>query len=199
MKGLYIVTGPSGAGKSTLCRRVIDKQPDLAASVSHTTRTPRSSEQEGVHYHFVEKPAFGKMIDEDHFAEWTQIHGNYYGSSHAEVEKGLSGEGAVIFELEGHGALQIKAKYPQACTIFVLPPSLDALRKRLEDRAQDAPDEIERRLQYALTEIQYVEQFEYVLVNEDFEQAVRRITTILRANTFRRHLVWPDVADRFRE
>lgn len=196
MKGLFIISGPSGAGKSSLCREVLSKLSGIRTSVSHTTRKPRGAEQNGIHYHFVDRPTFEQMIKEDLFAEWTQIHGHYYGTSHEELQ---TSEGDLILEIEGHGALQIKGKYPEACTIFILPPSMDEFQKRLKSRNEDSDAEMERRLKNVRAEIRYVDQFDYLVINDDFYKAADDLMTIIRTGRMRRRLIWPMIEDRFRQ
>ena len=172
--------------------------PNLRTAVSHTTRPPRGQEQDGVQYHFVSKETFQEMITADKFAEWTQIHSNFYGTSHQEIVEAEQQNVGLILEIEGHGALQIKGKYPRAATIFILPPSIDELRARMVHRGENTPDEIERRIQNAIAEIQYVEQFDYVVINDDFETAVSQIESIISAERLRKHLVWPRISSRFK-
>jgi guanylate kinase len=195
VKGLYIVSGPSGAGKSSLCREVLSRLSGIRTSISHTTREPRGAEQNGVHYHFVDHPSFEQMIKEERFAEWTQIHSNYYGTSHEELK---SSQGDLILEIEGHGALQIKGQYPDACTIFILAPSMEEFRNRLVARNEDSDDEVERRLENVRAEIQYVDQFDYIVINDEFAAAAEDLITLIRSGRMRRKMIWPMIEDRFR-
>lgn len=197
MNSIIIVSGPSGVGKSSLDREIIEKLPGIRLSISHTTRKPRGLEENGIHYHFVDEDIFRYMLDNGELAEWTSIHGNYYGTSHAELQSVESGENDLILEIEGHGALQIKQKYPFAQTIFILPPSLNELQKRIEGRMEDSPEQIKRRIQNAMAEIEYIEQFDYIVINDDFEKAVEQIDTIVKATRLRRQIIWPQVAKKY--
>ena len=195
MKDFFIITGPSGVGKSSLCRQLLKNLSGIRTATSHTTRVPRGTEKSGREYHFVDPPTFESMIKSDQFAEWTQIHGNYYGTSRREIE---NAEDDLVFEIEGHGAMQLKSQYDAAHTIFILPPSIDALRARLQARSEDDPEEIERRVTNALFEIQYAEQFEFLIINDDFDEAVVQLELIVKSHRLRKERVWPHVADRFR-
>lgn len=198
MKTIFIITGPSGVGKSSLNTAMLRRMNGIRMSVSHTTRKPRGKEMDGVQYNFVDKQTFKDMLDEEKFAEWTQIHGNYYGTSHYELQSVQRDETDLILEIEGHGALQIKGQYPLAKTIFILPPSLAELRKRIVGRSEDAPEEIERRLKNAVAEIEYVEQFEYLIVNNEFDTALFELETIIKSDRLSRARQWPALADRFK-
>ena len=198
MKGLFIITGPSGVGKSSLTGALVNKLSDIRVAISHTTRSPRGDEKHGVHYYFIDKETFNKMIEEKKLAEWTQIHGHYYGTSHEEIQTVERDESDLFLEIEGHGALQIKGQYPMALTIFVLPPSLRDLRQRLEERGTDSQEEIDRRMKNALAEIEYIEQFEFIVINDVLKQAADQLEYIVQAHRLRRKAVWPSIADRFK-
>lgn len=197
MKSIIIVSGPSGVGKSTLDRKLIRQVPDIRLSISHTTREPRGREENGTHYHFVDESTFKTMLDKGELAEWTRIHGNYYGTSHAELLSVENGQYDLILEIEGQGAMQIKQKYPDARSVFVLPPSLDELRRRIEGRKEDPPEQIQRRMDNAIAEIEYIDKFDYIVINDEFEKTLEQISTIVRAIRLRRELVWPQIARKF--
>lgn len=184
---LLILCSPSGAGKSTLTRFLLDALPELTFSVSHTTRKPRANERDGVHYHFVERDAFEKMVDAGAFAEWAHVHGNLYGTSTSEIERARAeGKRGIVFDVDYQGARQIKAKLPEAVGVFVLPPSMEELRRRLEGRGTDAPEVIERRYQKALVEIEHYGFFDYLLVNDDLDRAKQALLGIALAERHRR-------------
>jgi len=198
VRGLFIVSGPSGAGKSSLCGELIKVTKDVKLSVSHTTRAPRGNEVSGKEYYFVDKKAFKTMLDEGGLAEWTQIHGNYYGTSHKELNLIKSGDKDIILEIEGHGALQIKGQYPLAKTIFILTPDLETLRKRIMERGENEAGEIDSRMRNALAEIDYVEQFDYLVINDDFKTALSDLMTIIHANRQSRGFVWSKYSENFK-
>jgi len=197
VRGLYIISGPSGAGKSILCKELVNSLDNIKISISHTTRPPRGNEIEGENYYFVQKESFKKMLEESKFAEWTQIHGNYYGTSHSELKSINPGDKDIILEIEGHGALQIKGQYPMAKTIFILPPNLEILRKRIESRAEDSEEEIDRRMVNALSEIDYIEQFDYLIINDDLQKAHYDLKAIIHSNRQRRAILWPKLSKQF--
>jgi len=198
LKGsLFIITGPSGTGKSALCKELIGRISNLRFSISHTTRAPRGRERDGVHYHYTDKATFEQMIEQGRFAEWTQIHRNYYGTSHDEILQASESGQDLILEIEGDGATQILKQYSNAVSIFVLPPSFDELRRRIEGRGEDAQDEIDRRMANAAAEMKFIEDFEFVVVNDDFNVAVDDLEHIVKAARQRRAFVWPGLVDRF--
>jgi guanylate kinase len=187
---LLILCSPSGAGKTTLTRHLLRELPELTFSVSHTTRPPREGERDGEAYHFVDREAFLRMVDEERFAEWAEVHGNLYGTSTDQLE--LAREGGrrgIVFDVDHQGARQIKAKLPDAVGVFVLPPSMEELRRRLERRATDSPEVIERRFAIARDEIAHYPSFDYLVVNDDLEEAKRTVVSIVRAELVRRRRV----------
>ena len=184
---LLILCSPSGAGKSTLTRFLLDSLPEVTFSVSHTTRAPRPNELDGVHYHFVERDLFTHMADAGSFAEWAHVHGNLYGTSTTEIDRARrEGKRVLVFDIDYQGARQIKAKLPEAVGVFVLPPSMQELRRRLESRGTDAPEVIERRYQKALVEIEHYGFFDYLIVNDDLARAQQALLGITLAERHRR-------------
>ncbi len=183
---LLILSSPSGAGKSTLTAKLRERFPGLRFSVSHTTRPPRNNEQRGREYHFVSRPDFEAMIARDEFVEWAEVHGSLYGTSIAEIERARdTGEG-VLFDVDYQGARQIRARYPEAVTVFILPPSLDELEHRLRSRASDSEESITRRLAAALGEIEHYGFFDYIVVNDRLEEAAEELRGIVMAERCRR-------------
>jgi guanylate kinase len=150
---LIIVSSPSGAGKTTLCRKLLAEFGDLRFSVSHTTRAARPGEVDGSDYHFIDEATFDKMVDDEMFIEWAHVHGNRYGTSHGEIRAAAAESKDLVFDVDYQGARQIKEQYPAAVGIFVLPPSIEELRRRLWSRGTDAEDALRRRFQAALDEI----------------------------------------------
>ena len=185
---MLILSSPSGAGKTTLTRMLLqDKSIDLSLSVSSTTRERRSSEVDGIHYHFITRPQFERMRDADDFLEWAEVHGNFYGSPRAPVEAVLSQGRDVLFDIDYQGTQQVRQKAPQdVVTIFILPPTMKELRARLERRAEDSQETIDKRLVNARHEIQRWTSYDYVLVNDDLQQTYKQVLTILAAERLRR-------------
>lgn len=181
----FIVSSPSGAGKTTLTGRLRQAVPDLRFSVSHTTRTPRAGELEGREYHFVTREAFKRSIERDEFLEWAEVHGNLYGTARSEIDHAQSARG-VIFDIDHQGARQIKSREPDAVAVFILPPSMDTLHERLRDRASDDDATVQKRFAGAREEIAHYGLFDYVLVNDDLEEATLQLISIFRAEECRR-------------
>src|SRR5262249_7727200 len=164
---LIVVSAPSGAGKTTLCHEVRSLVPDLYYSVSYTTRAPRPGEVNGTDFHFVSAAQFVAMRDRDEFAEWASVHGHLYGTPARAIEGGLSRGLDVLLDMGAHGARQLRQRYPEAVSVFIMAPSLADLDARLRERKSDAPGEIERRLSRAREEIAAWRQYEYLIINRD--------------------------------
>ena len=179
---LLIVSSPSGAGKTTLTRRLLQEFPQFRFSVSHTTRKPRANEVDGQDYHFVTKEAFRDVIDEDGFAEWADVHGNLYGTSVAEIDLArAAGKSGVLFDVDYQGARQIKEKFPEAIGVFILPPSMDELRRRLDNRGSDDAASRQRRFDKARDEIGHYPFFDYMIVNDELQRALSELRGIVLA------------------
>lgn len=183
---LYIVAAPSGAGKTSLVKRLVDTTPGVVVSISHTTRPPRPGEEDGAHYHFVTDPTFEAMRAEGAFLEHARVFGNRYGTSRAAVEARLAAGLDVILEIDWQGARQVRALAPASATVFILPPSREALRQRLAGRGQDSPETIERRMAAALDELSHYAEFDYLVVNDQFSAALEALRSIVIANRQRR-------------
>lgn len=187
---LIIVSAPSGAGKTTLCRRVIaELGGTIRYSISHTTRERRGRERDGVDYHFVTEARFDEMIAHGDLAEWATIHRHRYGTSKAEIAAAAAAGIDLFLDIEGRGALQIKQQYPEAIGVFILPPSLAVLRERLRERGTDAPEEIARRVDNARRETEFIGNYDYIIVNDDLEAAVRALTAVVLAAGQRRKMM----------
>ena len=182
---LMIVSSPSGAGKTTLCNRLLGEFSDLRFSTSHTTRKAWPGEIDGKHYHFVDETTFEKMVEEDRFIEWAFVHGNRYGTARSEVSGAASSKVDLIFDIDFQGARQIKAKYPDAVAVFVLPPSIEALHSRLRKRGTESPDSLDTRFKAALKEIGHHHLFEYLITNDDLNTAYDQLRAILLAERSR--------------
>src|SRR5450830_89276 len=177
---LFIISAASGAGKTSLIKALLEKDAHLKLSISHTTRKPRPREVDGVDYHFVDEAAFLQILGEAQFLESAEVHGARYGTSQASVEGPLKAGFDVILEIDWQGAAQVRSLYPQAISIFVLPPSIEALAQRLNNRAQDSSETIARRIAAARTEMAHVSEFDYVTINDDFNDALQDISAIIR-------------------
>jgi guanylate kinase len=185
---MLVISSPSGAGKTSLSRRLLMDHPKLSLSISCTTRPPRAGELEGREYHFVDHAQFKRMIAEDAFLEWAEVHENCYGSPRAPVMAALEAGRDVLFDIDWQGARQVaKLGGDDVVRVFVLPPSMQELRRRLYARAEDAADVIERRLARAKGEIAHWDEYDYVVVNEDFDRAYASISHIYYAAKSRRH------------
>jgi len=178
---LFVVAAPSGAGKSSLVKALLELDSHVQPSVSHTTRAPRGQEKHGREYFFVSEPEFDAMVQADGFVEWAHVHNHRYGTSKKAIEERMSQGADVILEIDFQGALQIKKVFANAVTIFILPPSWEELRSRLERRGEDTPAVIEVRLQNAALEMAQVNQFDFVIINELFDRAVFDLKSIVHA------------------
>lgn len=182
---LLIVAAPSGAGKSSLVNALLERDPNIVLSISHTTRPPRPAEREGEHYHFIDVAEFEREVAAGVFLEHALVHGNHYGTSRKLVE-GAIGQGRdVLLEIDWQGARQIRKSMPEAVGTFILPPSHAELERRLRKRGSDSDEVIARRLAAARQEIAHAEEFDYLLVNDDFELAVEQLHAIVRAQRLR--------------
>lgn len=177
---LFIITAASGAGKTTLVKALLKADKQLCLSVSHTTRRPRPGEINGVDYHFVDEATFLQMLGEAQFLESAYVHGARYGTSQKAVDTALHAGLDVILEIDWQGAAQVRELYPQAVSIFVLPPSIETLEQRLKNRGQDCSDTIAKRLAVAREEMSHVSEFDYVTINDDFDVALQDISAIIR-------------------
>ncbi|MBL8505518.1 guanylate kinase [Methylobacillus glycogenes] len=187
MKGnLFIITAPSGAGKTSLVGALLDGDEHLKLSVSHTTRQPRPGEIEGVHYYFVPEAKFVEMLGHGDFLESAQVHGGYYGTSGSTVDAVLQQGLDLILEIDWQGAQQVRQQYQDAISIFILPPSIEALEQRLNNRGQDSAEVIKRRLAAAREEMSHVAEFDYVTINDRFEHALEDLRAIIRSQRLRR-------------
>ncbi len=178
---LFIVTAPSGAGKTSLVKALVESTDALCVSVSHTTRAPREAEVDGVNYNFVSQETFFAMREAQEFFESAEVYGNFYGTSKTWVNEQLEAGTDVILEIDWQGARQVREQHPEACSIFVLPPSLRALTERLTGRGQDDADTIARRMQQAVAEISHVEEADYIVVNDDFDKALSDLRGLVLA------------------
>nr|VFK60039.1 MAG: guanylate kinase [Candidatus Kentron sp. TUN]VFK69303.1 MAG: guanylate kinase [Candidatus Kentron sp. TUN] len=182
---LYIVSAPSGAGKTSLVRALAAADPMVTISVSHTTRPSRPGECDGVHYHFVSEQMFRNMREENAFLEYAEVFGHYYGTSGERLIEQVRGGLDVILEIDWQGARQVRKKIPTCINIFILPPSRDILMKRLRDRGQDDDLVIASRVQAASAESMHFDEFDYLIINDDFDKALSDLRAVLRAERLR--------------
>ena len=177
---MLVIASPSGAGKTSISRTILQQFDNISLSISATTRPRRPSEAEGVHYFFIDKRRFDQMKGNDELLEWAEVHGNFYGTPRADVEDKIAAGHDVMFDIDWQGTQQLTRKCrPDMCTVFVLPPSIAALKARLETRAQDSAETIAKRLKNAREEMAHWEEYDYVLINEDLEKSCQDVADIL--------------------
>jgi len=185
---LLVLSSPSGAGKTTLTRRIQQSFPDLFFSVSHTTRPPRANEVDGKDYHFVDRAAFERRADEGAFLEWAEVHGNLYGTGLSEIDRARRAPACtgMIFDIDYQGARQIRAKQPDVVSVFILPPSMDELLKRLRGRASETEDVVQKRFEVARREIEHYGFFDYLVVNDQLDAAFDNLRAVILAERSKR-------------
>ena len=176
---LFIISAPSGGGKTTLSKAVVNRFNDIFYSISYTTRSPRDGEQDGVDYYFIQKKDFEKRIENGYWAEWAEVHGNYYGTSVEFLDKGLDSGNDMLLDIDVQGTIQILGRYPDSVTIFIMPPSLETLRKRLEMRRTESRATIERRLLNAEDEIAQKGLYRHVIVNDELSVSIDKLIAII--------------------
>ena len=185
---ILIISAPSGAGKTTLCRELLKRFPNMRESISYTTRTPRAGEVHGEDYFFVSREEFQGMIDTDAFAEWAEVHGNLYGTALATIEEARKNGVDLVLDIDCQGACRLKEQIERCVYIFILPPSMEELRRRLESRSSDPQDVIDRRIERAADEIREARWYDYIIINDRFETAFEELSAIVVAHglkTFR--------------
>ncbi|MBJ6750531.1 guanylate kinase [Geomonas paludis] len=182
---LYVISAPSGAGKTSLCKEIIDIFPNLRHSVSYTTRPPRNGEVHGRDYFFVGKDEFDRMVEAGEFAEWAEVHGNFYGTSLATLKESRTEGIDLILDIDCQGARQLKGRFEGGVYIFVLPPSIEELRRRLDNRSSDSQEVIERRIHNASGEIKEARWYDYIIVNDKFSEALDQLKSVLIAEQCR--------------
>ena len=181
LKKLIIITGPSGVGKGTVVKELLDRNQDIWLSISATTRNPRVGEKDGLNYYFISEERFKDMIDKKEFLEWAQFAGNYYGTPLSTVNEKIEKGFIVLLEIEVEGAKQIKEKFPESLSIFLLPPSKEELEKRIRNRGTEKEEAIDRRLSRANYEIASSDQFDFVLTNHDVDETVKEVFKIIKS------------------
>lgn len=182
---LFVIAAPSGGGKTSLIAALLKQDDHVSLSVSHTTRPPRPGEVDGVHYHFVDEATFLQLVQQGAFLEHARVYDHWYGTSREAVQRLLENGCDVLLDIDWQGARQIKRNFPDCCTIFILPPSLETLRKRLSKRAQDSEEVIDRRMRVARAELSHGGEFDFLIVNDDFDQALDDLHAIVRDGRLR--------------
>jgi len=177
---LFVITAPSGAGKSSLINALLRDDPSLKLSISYTTRAPRPGEQNGREYHFVDQPTFLAMRSRGEFLESAEVHGNHYGTSKKVIEQALAGGEDIVLEIDWQGAQQVRRLYPRCVGIFIVPPSVEELERRMRERGQDSDAVIRRRVENAREELAHQSEFQYAIINKDFEAAKRQLAETIR-------------------
>lgn len=195
---LFIVSAPSGAGKSTILRSVLSRMDGIAFSISHTTRPMRAGEQEGVDYFFVSQERFQEMVRQDAFLEWAEVHGNFYGTSKGFVEEVRSSGRDVVLDIDVQGAFQVKEKVPDAVLVFVLPPSMEELERRLRHRGTEDDSTISLRLANARAELEAVSRYDFIVVNDELERAVQGMEAIILSRRLSARRMLPILPEEFR-
>ena len=179
---LYIVAAPSGAGKTTLVRMLLERDSEIRLSVSSTTRAPRTGEQDGREYQFIDVQQFLDRVSQGEFLEWAEVHGNYYGTSKRWIEAEMAAGRDVLLEIDWQGAQQVRKVFPKAIGVFILPPSMDALKARLSGRGTDSAEIIARRIAAARDEMRHMDEFDYVIINDDLQQALDNLLAVVSAS-----------------
>ncbi len=182
---LIVVSAPSGGGKSTILRALLESDESLSYSVSATTRTPRECEDNGKDYHFFAEHAFKSLIDEDAFYEYAEVHGNWYGTLKSEIDAKLASGQDILLDIDVQGSLRLKETMPDCVSIFILPPSIATLEKRLRDRGSDSEEVIQRRLGNARGEVRMADRYDYILINRDLDDTIANMRNIITAQRFR--------------
>ena len=194
---LFVVSAPSGAGKTTLCKRMIDLFPNLGHSVSFTTRAPRGSEKDGIDYHFVNADTFRRMIDDDAFVEWAQVHDNFYGTALQTLEEARRQGADVLLDIDFQGAAQLKKQDVGAVFVFIAPPNMTELERRLRQRGTDSDEVIACRLDNAAGELREAQWYDYIVINDDIDRAAKQLQGIIEAEMCRERHVYPFVEQMF--
>ncbi|MFW6147993.1 MAG: guanylate kinase [Thermodesulfobacteriota bacterium] len=194
---IFVITAPSGTGKTTLIHAIREQVKGIGYCVSHTTREPRDGERQGEHYHFVTKAEFEKMVNEHQFVEWADVYGHLYGTSYTSMERALSSGKDLLLDVDIQGAEAIKGHLPESVSIFILPPSMNALEQRLRGRATDHQEDVDNRLKKAADEIKRCGKSDFIVINDDLSRAVHEMEAIILSRRARTKRRYPLIQDRF--
>mgnify|MGYP002795102692 CR=1 FL=1 len=194
---LIVISGPSGAGKGTICKALLEKHKDIHLSVSATTRNPRQGEVHGINYYFLNKDEFLKKVEEDDFLEWAEVYGNCYGTPKSNVQELLDSGKDVILEIDIQGALKVKENTEEGVFIFILPPSMEELKARIIKRGSETPESLKTRMESAYDEISFASKYDYAVVNDEVEDAVKKIESIIIAEKCRVFKIKDELLGRF--
>jgi guanylate kinase len=190
---LFVISAPSGAGKTTVCHRVLESIPDLAYSISHTTRPPRYGEKDGVDYFFVSEDEFLRMREREDFLEWALVHNNYYGTAKRQISDCLGSGKDILLDIDIQGARQVRDQLSEAILIFILPPAWEVLEERLRKRQSDDEEAFKLRMANARNEVRAIREYDYIIINDDLDEAVRNFKAIVQAERCRRPRVIPSL------
>lgn len=193
---LLVVSGPSGAGKGTICKALLTRNPDIQISVSATTRNPRAGEVDGVNYHFITRDTFLDRIEHDGFIEHARVYDNYYGTPKSNVIAALNSGEDMLLEIDIQGAMQVRDRMPDGIYVFILPPSMSELKSRIIKRGSETEESLNKRFASAYQEIDFIKKYDYYIINDDLENAVATLESIIRAE---KHRVVTDIGDIIRE
>ena len=197
-KGIvFVISAPSGTGKTTICRRIVKEVEDIKFSVSYTTRKKKKDEIEGVDYYFVSKAKFERLIGEGFFVEWANVYGNYYGTPWSELERTRKEGFDLLLEIDVQGGVKVKEVFPSSVLIFVVPPSISTLEERLLRRGRDSREEIKKRLTIAMEEMRYIDGYDYIIENDNLEEAVKNVRCIITSERRKRERVIDSYLRRF--
>jgi guanylate kinase len=190
---MFIISAPSGAGKSTLVELLLSQNKELFFSISHTTRPPRPGEMDGIEYFFISEERFKKMIQEGDFFEWAEVHGYHYGTSKGMLKQAENRGSDLILDIDVQGAMKVEQILPEATSIFILPPSFEVLRERLQRREKDTEQQISKRIENARQEIQYCYQYDYIVINRELHAAFEDLSSIIRSQSCKRENLADDI------
>ena len=190
---LFIVAAPSGAGKTTLVSLLLENDPQIRVSISHTTRAPRPGEENGREYHFIDVPAFLEKVQHGEFLEWAEVHGNFYGTSFRAIEEALAQNKTVILDIDVQGHKSIREKFPALVTsVFVTTKNMSILKERLSSRNTETPEILEQRVINAISEMRHIDEYDYFLINDDFNDSLSALTAIASASRHKRSLAYTE-------
>jgi guanylate kinase len=193
---MIVLSAPSGTGKTTICKKILRSLPNLKMSISHTTRKPREGEKDGVDYYFVDENTFKRMIENEEFVEWAKVYGNYYGTSKKVIDELYQSGNDILFDIDIQGAKNIKKIYKKSILIFMLPPSIEELERRLKNRNEDA-DTIKNRLKKVADEVKEYKFYDYLVLNDDIEEAFKEIMCIIHAESLKTNKLGKDFIKNF--